>query len=129
MSDRAFELLNDKFSSTPILTHIDPDPPTKVETEASSFTKSSILSQLSTSDNKWHPKAFSCKKMSPAKLNYDVYNNELKAIVSCFKKYNIILRSPMDVLTVFTDHQNLIYFKMKKVLKPRQIRWATTLAE
>jgi hypothetical protein len=40
-----------------------------------------------------------------------------------------MLRSPKDVVTVFTDHQNLIYFDTKKVLKPRQIRWATTLAE
>ena len=40
-----------------------------------------------------------------------------------------MLRSPKDVVTVFTDYQNLIYFDTKKVLKPRQISWATTFAE
>jgi hypothetical protein len=85
-SDRAFELLKDKFSSTPILAHFDPDLPTKVETDASNFAKSSILLQLSTSDNKWYPVAFYSKKMSQAELNYNVHDKELEAIDSCFEE-------------------------------------------
>jgi hypothetical protein len=84
-SDRALELLNERFSSAPILAHFDPDVPTKVETDASNFAKSGILSQLSPVDNKWHPVAFYSQKMSEAELNYDVDDKELGAIVCCFE--------------------------------------------
>jgi hypothetical protein len=84
-SNRAFELLKNRFFSAPILTHFDLDLPTKVETDASNFAKSGLLSQLSTSDNKWHLVAFYSKKMSQAELNYDDHDKELGAIVSCFE--------------------------------------------
>jgi len=54
---------------------------------------------------------------------------ELGAIVSCFEGWSHMLRLSKDVVTVFTDHQNLIYFNMKKVLKTWEIHWASTLAE
>jgi hypothetical protein len=73
--------------------------------------------------------AFYFKKLSQAKLNYDVHNEKLVAIISCFEEWNHILCSPKDVITVFTNYQNLIYFNMKKVLKPWQICWTTKLAK
>jgi hypothetical protein len=43
-SDKAFELMKDRFFSALILTHFNPNLPSKVETASSNFAKSNILS-------------------------------------------------------------------------------------
>lgn len=117
------------FFSAPILADFDPDFQTKVETDSSNFAKTRVLSQLNPVTNKWHLVAFYSKEMSPAEINYDIHDKELRAIVSCFKEWSHLLRSCKDTVTVYTDHQNLTYFDSKKVLKPRQARWAANLTE
>lgn len=48
----SFKLLKGRFSSTHILAHFNPDAPTEVETDASNFAKSGVLSELHSSYNK-----------------------------------------------------------------------------
>lgn len=107
----------------------DSDRETKLETEASNFAKSGILSQLDPGSKRWDPVAFYSKEMSLVECNYDVHDKVLGTIVSCFKEWSHMLRSCKEVVTFYTDHQNLTYFGTKKVLKPRQVRWASNLTE
>src|SRR5947199_9909257 len=65
--------------------------------------------------------------MSLAKLNYDVHNKELLAIVEAMKHWRVYLKGTKHPVQVITDHKNLIYFTTTKVLNRRQVRWSETL--
>jgi len=95
---------------TPILRHYNPDRPALLETYASDFVIVGILSQKF-EDSKIHSVRFVSRKLSPAELNYDVYNKEMLAVVFSFKKNCQYLQGAVHRTTIFSDHQNLMYFK------------------
>lgn len=66
--------------------------------------------------------AFYFKKLSPAKWNHDIQDNELGGIVAAFQGWRYLLRCCKDFITVYTDHQDLTYFNTKWVVKPRQAK-------
>ena len=51
------------------------------------------------------------------------------AIVVAFKEWEHMLKSVQSKITVFTNHKNLEYFAITKVLTRRQACWAEHLAE
>src|SRR5436309_14053656 len=51
------------------------------------------------------------------------------AIVECLKQWRVYLSGAAIQTRVFTDHKNLEYFTMMKVLNKRQAQWAEELAE
>jgi len=113
---------------TPILKHYDPDRPALLETDASDFAIAGILSQKF-ADGKIHPVRFVSRKLSPAELNYDVYNKEMLAIVFSLKKNRHYLQGAEHKSTIFSDHQNLTDFKPTVLLNRRQARWAEDLKQ
>ena len=55
-----------------------------LEVDASGYALGGVLFQLQ--DDKWHSVTFISCTMTEAKLNYDIYNKELLAIIHvCFK--------------------------------------------
>ena len=82
----AFTKLKQAFIKAPIFHHFDPEYYIWVETDASGYAISGVLSQL-TSDNsrRWYPVAFFSRKMIPAEIRYETHNGELLAIVEAFK--------------------------------------------
>lgn len=85
---KAFEVLKGRFSSAPILAHFNPDCDTKIETDTCNFAKIGVLSQIHSTDSKWHPVAFYSKKFSSAECNYDIHDKELGAIVASFEEWS-----------------------------------------
>ena len=81
----AFDELRQKLCSTPVLTYFKPGRPLLVETDASKYVCSGILSQHD-EDGKWRPIAYRSKTMPPAECNYDVHDKELLAIVQARKE-------------------------------------------
>jgi len=67
--------------------------------------------------------------MTPLKLNYNIYNKELLAVVVALKEWRVFLQNTVKPFIVKTDHKNLIRFLMTKELNQRQIRWAEMLTE
>lgn len=124
----AFRKLKQCFVDAPIRRHFDPDKPTFLETDASDGAIGGILSQVG-EDGLLHPCAYHSRTLQPAKLNYEIYDKELLAIVDCFKEWRIYLQGAKHKTTVWTDHKNLVYFTTTKNLNQRQTRWAQTLAE
>jgi len=104
---------------TPILKHYDPHRPAMLETDASDFAIAGILSQKF-QDGKIHPVRFVSRKLSPAELNYDVYNKEMLAIVFSLRKNRHYLQGAEYTTTIFSDHQNLTYFKSAILFNRRQ---------
>ena len=123
-----FEKIKKAIISDPILCHYDPSKPCVLETDASDFVTSGILSQLG-SDSLLHPVAFYSSTMSPAECNYEIHDKELLAIVKAFQKWRHYLAGNQATVQVITDHQNLQYFITTKVLNRRQARWNEFLAE
>jgi len=111
---------------TLILRHYDPNRPALVETNASDFAIAGILSQKF-EDGKLRPIDFVSRKLSPTEFNYDVYDKEMLAVVFTLKKWRYFLQGAIHKTIVYSDHQNLTYFKTAVSLNRRQARWAEDL--
>ncbi|KAI0992163.1 hypothetical protein K3495_g16023, partial [Podosphaera aphanis] len=109
----AFNNLKRAFTAAPILAHFDPVKQTFLETDASDYVSSGILSQKD-EEGILHPVAFLSKKFDPAECNYEVYDKELLAIVRCFESWRSELQGTYHPITVLTDHSNLVYFMTTK---------------
>ena len=128
-----FDELKTQFCSAPVLKHFDPTLETILETDASDYVVSGILSQCHIDPAKpdscgtLHPVAFLSEKMSPAECNYGIGDKELLAIVTCLKKWHMYLQGVP--LLIYTDHHNLQNCGTKALLNRRQARWAGQLAQ
>jgi transposase InsO family protein len=122
-----FEEIKNSFAKEPVLRIYVPSLPTKVETDASDYALGAYLAQLH--PDGWHPVAYYSRKMTPAELNYDIYNKELLGIVAALKEWRAFLHGTTEPFKVVTDHKNLTGFLTTKELNRRQVRWAEELAE
>ena len=70
-----FDKLKTRFCIVPILKHFDPTLETILETDASNYVVSGILSQKHLKNVKLvlHPLAYLSEKMSPAECNYGIF--------------------------------------------------------
>ena len=80
----AFNALKKAFTSAPVLTHWMPDGPITVETDASDYALTAILS-VTTPTSKLHPVAFHSRTFHTPERNYDVHDKELLTIFEAFK--------------------------------------------
>ena len=86
-----------------------------VETDTSDYALAAILS-IMTKDNEIHPVVFYSWMFSTLELNYDVHNKELLAIFKAFKIWQNYLEGSASPIDIVTDHKNLEYFSMTKIL-------------
>jgi transposase InsO family protein len=130
----AFRQLKDVFTRPPTLQHYDPSKPILLITDASGYAIAGILLQpagdgpADSKLNPWQPVAFYSRKLQDAERRYEVHDQELLAIVECFKEWRHYLEGGPHAIRVQTDHNNLKYFFKTKVLNQRQARWAELLA-
>jgi len=68
---QAFDELRTKLTTAPVLVYFDPLAPNKIETDASKYVWSGILSEQC-QDRKLRPVAYRSKTMSDAECNYDI---------------------------------------------------------
>jgi len=125
---KAFNTLKQAFTSASILTHWVPDAQLIMETDASDYALTAILSII-TEDNEIHPVAFHSLMFSTLKLNYNVHNKELLVIFEAFKIWRHYLERSALPIDVVTDHKNLEYFSTTKVLMHQQARWLEYLSQ
>lgn len=121
-AEEAFNNIKQAFQGADILTHFDPNLETIIETDASDFAISAILSQYH--DKLLRPVAFMSRKMIPAELNYEIHDKELLAVVSAIKLWRHYLEGLDKPFTILSDHQALEYFSTAKTLTRRQARWS-----
>lgn len=89
--EEAFLKLKEAFSGAPVLAHFNPEFPIIVETDASDYAVSRIISQVDPADNDICPIAFYSRTMAPAELNYEIYDKELLAIYAAFRQWRCYL--------------------------------------
>ncbi|MBW0538711.1 hypothetical protein O181_078426 [Austropuccinia psidii MF-1] len=109
-----FQILKEAFTTAPILSHFNPSLPTIVETDASDYALSAVLSQVN--DSGKHPISFYSHNILPAELNYEIHDKEPLGIVCTLKRWRAFLLSLLNSFEVLKDHSSLQYFMSSKVL-------------
>ena len=124
----AFQQLKLLFTTAPILQHFDPSKDITLITDASDFALSGIVHQPDT-QGVLHPVAYYSRKLSPAEINYDVFDKEMLAIIENFREFRPWMVGTSKPIAVVSDHKNLEYFMQTRLLNRRQARWSLFLAE
>jgi hypothetical protein len=86
--------------------------------DASGYAIGGVLSQEQ--QGKWRPIAFLSRTMTPAERNYEIYNKELLAIIEALKVWRQYLLNAKEQFEVWTDHENLKYYREPQKLNGRQ---------
>jgi hypothetical protein len=124
--EEAFQLIQQAFTTAPVLLMPNVDKPFRIECDASDYATGAVLEQQG-EDSLWHPTAYLSKAMDPAERNYNIHNKELLAVFRSFKAWRHYLEGAKHQVDVFSDHKNLVYFAKAQTLNRRQARWATFL--
>jgi len=125
---RSFNALKHAFTTTPILTHFIPDTPIIVETDASDYAVTGILS-TTCADREIRLVTYYSWTLTAPELNYDTHDKELLAIFKAFQNWHHYLEGSASPIDVVTDHKNLEYFSTSKVLSCQQARWSELLSQ
>jgi len=124
---KAFEELKDKITSQPVLSLPRREEKFRVETDTLGHAIGGVFSQEQ--DGKWRPIAFLSRTMQPAERNYKIYDKELLAIVEALTKWRQYLLDAAEPFEVWTDHENLKYFRKPHKLNGWQARWYLKLQD
>ena len=100
----------------------------QVEADSSDYATGAILSQEQ-SDGKWKPVAFLSKTLSETKRNYQIYDEEMLAVMRALSEWRQYLLGARQVFEIWTDHKNLEYFRLLQKLNRRQARWMVEMQE
>jgi hypothetical protein len=85
-ADNVFQSLETSFMIAPLLIHANLSKPFVLETDASNFAIGAMFSQLG-KNNLLHVVNFYSCKFFPIKINYEIHNKELLAIMDAFQKW------------------------------------------
>jgi len=119
--------LKQKITTQPVLALSKRKGKFRVEVDASEHAIRGVLSQEQ--EGKWKPVAFLSRTMSPVKRNYKIYDKELLAIVEALDKWRQYLLDVVEKFEVWTDHENLKYFKELHKLNGQQVKWYLKLQD
>ena len=78
---KAFDVLKQVVTSTPVLVFLQDLDPFRIETDSSNFATEAVLSQQSSTDGRWYLVAFYSKSLSPVEQNYKIHNKKILAII------------------------------------------------
>jgi len=95
-----------------------------LSTDASDFATGAVLSQKMPTTRLWHPVAFFSKSLDIHERNYEIYDKELLAIIRGLEEYCHHLEGHLHKIEIWSDHQNLTFFRTAQKLTRRQARWA-----
>ena len=123
-AEEVFDELQKVFYSVSVLKHFNPVLPIWLKTDAFSFVLVSILLQLfknmGGNGTSWHSMAFWSWKMINVKICYEIYDDELLAIIMSFKHWCHYLDGSQHSIKVLMDYNNLWYFMGKVRLNDHQ---------
>jgi hypothetical protein len=107
---KVFDKLKERVTTEPVLAHPILTDPFELEVDASGFAMGAVLLQKK-SDSKKYPIAYYSKTLSAAERNYDVYDLELLTLVSALDHWQHYLAGSPHKIIIYSDHQNLLYWK------------------
>jgi len=118
----AFEVLKKAFTTAPVLRIPNDKDFFKLSTNASDFVTGAVLLQKDMQTNLWHPVAFFSKSLDVHKRNYKIYDKKLLAVIQGLEEYRHHLEEYPHKVEIWSDYQNLIFFRTAQKLTRRQAR-------
>ena len=118
---KAMDKLKNKVTSQPVLAHPDLNEQFELEVDASGFAVGAVLLQRK-ADGKKHPIAYYSATLNAAERNYDIYELELLAICKAIDHWWHFLGGSPKKIIIWSDHQNLTYWKSPHKLNRRVAR-------
>ncbi|GJY05436.1 reverse transcriptase domain-containing protein [Tanacetum coccineum] len=115
---KAFNILKEKLTTTPIIISPDWNIPFELMCDASDFAVGVVLGQRI--DGKFKPIYYASKTLNNAQEHYTTTKKELLAVVFSFDKFRQYL--VLSKTVVYTDHSALKYLFSKEDVKPRLSR-------
>ena len=128
VQQQAFQELKTRLTSSPVLQLPDLSRPFFMQTDASKLGTGAVLLQKDDTGVS-HLCAYLSQALVGAEQNYQVYDLELLAVIRMLKAWRLYLISPTEPMVLYTDHQNITYFRQPQDLTARQMRWHSILQE
>jgi hypothetical protein len=110
----------------PFFIHANPSKPFVFKMDAFNFSLSVVLSQPK-KVNLFHLVGFHSHKFFPIKINYEIHEKELLAIVVAFEELHHLFERSQHEIIMYINHKNLQYFMIICMLNQHQVRWALSL--
>jgi len=92
----------------------------RVKTDTTGHAIGGVLSQEQ--EGKWKPIAFLSRTIQLAEMNYEIYNKELLVIIEALARWRKYLLDAIEPFEIWTDHENLKYFRKPHKLNGQQAR-------
>ena len=134
--EEAFQSLKQRMCDKPVLMQPNFNKRFYLQTDASGYGLGAVLSQeggeQSQSPNsklKLHPLAYYLATFTPTEQNYDIYEQELLAIMKSLAHWRPYLGWTKVPFIIWTDHANLQYWKSPQNLNQQTARWHVDLQE
>jgi hypothetical protein len=132
-----FEELKTRMCCSPVLTQPDFKEKFYLQTDASAYSVGAILSQKGKnsprlckhSRPKTHPITYYSAMFTPTERNYNIYEQELLAIMKSLAHWRPYLGWTKEPFTILTNYANLQYWKAPRNLNQRTVRWHMDLQE
>ena len=97
-------------------------------TDASLLAAGAVLMQMDENSD-LHPCAYFSCTFSSTQHNYDIYDQELLAVILALEEWCQYLQGTTHPITIITDHKNLSYIKDPQKLSRWQVRWLLFLQD
>jgi RNase H-like domain found in reverse transcriptase len=123
---KAFNQIKKQMITEPILAIPRHHGKFKMEVDASDYAKGAVLFQQQ--NNQWKTIAYMSNAMTPAEQNYKIADKELSAIMTVLVHWRHYLMGVEEDFEIWTDHQNLTYFRSPQKLNQQQARWTQELS-
>jgi hypothetical protein len=95
-AEKAFKALKKAFTSALIFVHADSSKSFFLEADISDFALGLVLSQYD-KDRRLHPIVYRSHKFSVAKINYEIHDKELLAIIDAFEEWHHLLEGAQHI--------------------------------
>jgi len=131
----AFEMLKRLMCSKPVLTQPQYNKPFVVHTNVSAYGVGAILLQegeinpQKPSKPHLHPIAYYSATFTPMERNYDIYKQELLAVIKALQNWRPHLAWTSHPFTLITDHANLTFWKHPWKVNRQVARWFAELQD
>ena len=112
----------------PVLMMPDQSWPFQIKTDASKYATGAVLTQLDSNGDRY-PVSFISKPFSPAERNYEIYDQELLAIIRVLEEWRHYIQGSPHTTVILSNHKDLTYYHEAKKLNQRQAQWLLYLSE
>ena len=124
----AFEELKQLLVNAPVLATPDMTKPFSLSTDASDRCVGAVLMQED-GIGETHPVAYLSKKLNKHQIHYSVVEKETLALITAVEHFAVYLKAAAFPITVYTDHNPLVFLHRMKNANQRLMRWSLMLQE